>query len=218
MNFQELLNYRDTCLIHNLPMETLIYTADPPKSPRKIKTKLSLKNLPDAVFLHLRGYPAEGALFLLDGTYTINEGQKEIREVLDNTVHFLRRCATCAKSKNIPYTDAGMKITTLNDIRDQAHFYTFHLFPVIDTDTSHTYMIGPGKEVVKHYRDDKFYHMSASVGGGEASFKLGNCAGTDIIERLITGMMNLQVPKFDPIRIQNIDQMVEKIKIYNLFS
>jgi len=215
MNFQELLDYRKICLIHDLPMESLVYTADLPKGGR---TKMSIKTLPAGVFLHLRGQaPDQGAVFLHDGTYLIDDSQKALRKILDNTVHILRRCSECAKSKNIP-VEIETTATTISMVRESIHFYNFYLFPVIDTEVSQTYMMGPGRENIRYLRNDKFYHMSARIGGGEATFRLGRCAGTDLLEQLLDSLMNLKVPQFDPIRIQSVDALVEKIKIYNLFS
>lgn len=176
MNLSDLLNYRQTCLIHHLPMETM-------------KT-----------------------------TYHIRDPQ-------DPSEHYLRRCVECGKNKRVDElfkeTDRErFGITNINNVKDQIHLYTFHVDPVMKLSLldDSTLQITADKEVIKCHRDNKFYHMSATLGGGEAIFKMGNCASETLVQQLLDSLMSLKIPYFDPARIQSIDQLIEKIKLYTLFS
>jgi hypothetical protein len=53
---------------------------------------------------------------------------------------------------------------------------------------------------------------------GKASCKMGDCRGETTLDQMLNGLMDLDLPNLHMIGIQNTDQLVNKLKLYNLFS
>lgn len=213
MNLTEILQYRTTCLVHSKPML--------PKCLDQGAKKIQIQENGIKVVLNTDVYKSKATFFIFfnfDGTVDYNAQAAITR--FRTPLYFLMQCEDCA-TMPIGVTVAAGKgtkrlngATSLREVRRQQHFYSFD----IQVRADNTFTCIPEQEVIRYHRDNKFYHMSANLIDGSAKFKMGNCNSSEIINQLLSSLMKLEVPKFDPSTIKSIDQMVEKIQIYNLFS
>jgi hypothetical protein len=203
MNLQEILSYRKNCLIHSLPMQIM-------NSPTRIKlpgktTKVTL--IPEG-FLY-----DKKRIFNYDGTCT------PLHNELPNSVPFpwtlAMICAECAKTPIHNYASDGR--TSPENIKHSVHFYTFNINLVVRTPMPIIYECHPGLEIIKYTIKNKFYHLTGTIGGGKALFATG-FLDRATIQQLADSAFILNTPQFNPSRIHSLDQMVEKIQIYSLFS
>lgn len=122
----------------------------------------------------------------------------------------------CEKCYAVPITKHhSTGVTTLENIRYPVHYYTFDIIP---GDEANKYECVPGIECIKYRTDEKFYHLAAKLGGGETSFQMGFLHSDTIIQQLLDSLYNLKVPYFNSANIKSVDQLINKMKIYNLFS
>ena len=205
MNLTDILQYRTTCLIHGKPMllKCLDLTA------KKIQVQ------ENGVKLMVRNLSESGAMlsifFNFDGTILHIDDQVPKPAIW----YFIMQCEDCATISTFSEMASVKKAdTTLKNVRRLHHFYSFD----IQVKDDNTFTCIPELEVIRYHRDDKFYHVTANLADGSARFKMGSCNSGEIINQLLSSLMKLDVPKFDPFTIKSIDQLIEKIKIYNLFS
>lgn len=206
MNLTDILKQRQNCFIHNELME-----------PFSFNSRLALDIFEDGLMvIELEKQPPyKKAQFKTDGTFHKDKGMSK---------HFrspflvIMACPKCRFSPITQERDGrslgSFGFSSLIDIRRVQHYYSFDLF----ADAAGTYDGNLGKETIKYYKDDKFYHLDVDLKTKQANFKMGTCVGTDMLEHLLDGLLDLNVPNFDTSRITSIDQMIEKFKLYNLFS
>lgn len=201
MNLKDILDHRKTCLIHNEPME-----------PYAFRTDVSMVEVDQGLLvieLDKMEAPYKKAIFNHDGTFSKDKGMGRIFKS-PLVVHMC-----CSECKRTPiHKSRGLGITTLLDIRSVHHYYTFTLM----ADAEGNYDGNLGNEIVRYWKDNKFYHLDVDLSSKKANFKMGTNAGTDILERLLEGLLDLTVPNFDPKKLTSVEQMIEKFKLYNLFS
>jgi hypothetical protein len=79
-----------------------------------------------------------------------------------------------------------------------------------------TYTCEDLSETIRYHTEDKFYRVTMYP-SGSAIFQMGDY-GKVKVEDMLNGMMQFAVPKFDISCIKSTDQLMSKMKIYNLFS
>lgn len=217
MNLQELLDYRSTCLIHNLP----IGVWGGVQKSKVGSPKLEYIKIPEGIKAHRKGDTGEGDIFRFDGTCKVDYGFTMKHSSFPWTIGLM--CPECHRTPVHLFGERG--VPTLENIKHQVHYYTFSLTPQVPTEVSKetnciecTYVCNPGLEVVKYFDNDKFYHLNARIDGGAASFTMGCLDSEDILDQLISSTSTLKVPRFNPAVIKDVNQMMQKMKIYNLFS
>lgn len=216
MNLQELLNYRATCLIHREPMS--LYPS-PDKSPT-FSNNIVVEVRDDGLRAKRLGDESRGVTFRFDGSCDTDYNQALKRLKFPWIIGVM--CDRCHKVPTHKFM--GRTVPTVDNIKHQVHFYTFTIIPndVIylpeDGGRPDKYECHPGMEVIKHFDGEKFYHMTGHVGGGSAAFNMGYLNMEDTLDQLVSSTSIIKVPKFNPAVITSIEQMVEKMKIYNLFS
>lgn len=200
MNLKDILDHRKTCLIHNVPMNPYSFMSD-----------VGMELLEDGLLvIELADKPPyKKAVFKNDGTFTKDKGMSK---VFRKPLTVIMACEDCRATPI--HKTRSLGFTTLMDIRSIHHYYTFTLVG----DGKGNFDGNLGNETVKYYRDDKFYHLDVDLQTHKSNFKMGTNAGTDILERLLEGLMTLDVPNFDPRKLTSIDQMIDKFSLYNLFS
>lgn len=206
MNLADILKHRQVCLIHNEEM-----------APFSFNSRLALDIFEDGLMaIELEKKPPyKKAQFKHDGTFTKDKGM---------TKHFrapflvVMACAKCRYSPITPEKDGrslgSLGMSMLMDIRKIQHYYSFDLY----ADANGTYDGNLGKETIKYSKDDKFYHLDVDLKTKQANFKMGTCAGHDMLETLLEGLLDLKVPNVDTSKFTSIEQVIEKFKLYNLFS
>jgi hypothetical protein len=200
MTLKELLEYRSKCLIHGLPME-----------PSYVEISGSHVTLTDDRFnLETNGLNLN---FYFNGVFAFNIIDPQI---ITNPQYNERlismMCRRC--SRQHLHKSKTLGSSTISDINVSHHYYTF----ILRGNNKGSFDGYLSHESVKCVRDGKFYHVDFDLYTKQAVCKMGSCDVKQTLDDLVSKMMNLHVPVFDASRIQNIDTLVEKLKLYNLFS
>jgi hypothetical protein len=204
MTLKELLEYRSKCLIHGLPME-----------PSYVEISGSHVTLTDdRVNLETDGLNLN---FYFDGIFTGNISDPQVitapQIYNERLIHMIcRRCSHQYLRQSNKSRTLGA--STISDINVNQHYYTF----ILRGNNKGSFDGYLSHESVKCVRDGKFYHVDFDLYTKQAVCKMGSCDVKQTLDDLVSKMMNLHVPVFDASRIQNIDTLVEKLKLYNLFS
>jgi hypothetical protein len=205
MNLQEALNYRTTCLIHGKLMHLKCLDA----SAKKIQLQ------ENGVKLMVRNLSKSGAMFPIFFNFNGTVSHIDNQPTKPAIWYFIVQCEDCATISTFSeMASAKNADTSLKNVRRRHHFYSFD----IQVKDDNTFTCIPELEVIRYHRDDKFYHVIANLVDGSAKFKMGNCNSSEIINQLLSSLMCLDVPKFDPTTIKSLDGFVSKVKIFNLFS
>lgn len=216
MILPELLAYRDKCLIHGLPLKPHCYGGIERKEDvylyeykqgEEIVRGLSLQT-------HHRqdiyGKPSlTGLNFKYDGSFYRTDVCP--KWVIENTISVSMVCDICnehpvTKERNLGYT-------TVMQIKENQYSYSFILS---GSARKKTYRGELTHEVLKYTRDGKFYHVDTYLQTGHATVRMGTCESTDTLDMMLKGFMNLSIPSLT--KMESVDQIVEKIKLYTLFS
>lgn len=210
MNLQTLLNYRPVCLIHQQPMRQHM-------RPELRSYDLLTRQVEDGLAVWGKNNkPMKGAYFNFDGTFNINKNQPNLIRFLTSPLRIGMMCSQC---RSVPFIHDDMhqgQLASVN-IGKPRHFYTFFLsFP--SNSLTGKFECEGGIEMIIHHSAGKMYHLTGTVGGGTANFNMSRYRKKIRMDRIINDRFGLTVPQFDPSKIQNTDQLMEKIKLYNLFS
>jgi hypothetical protein len=195
MTLKELLEYRSKCLIHDLPMKPSYFGSG--------GSCLTLTD--DRLNLETDGLNLN---FYYDGIFTSNIADPQTYN--ERLIHMM--CRLC--SQQHLHKSRTLGSSTISDINVNQHYYAF----ILRGNTKGSFDGHLSHELIKCVRDGKFYHVDFSLTDRRAACKMGSCDMKQTLDDLVLKMMNLHVPVFDASRIQNIDTLVEKLKLYNLFS
>jgi len=194
MNLKEALSYRSKCIIH--PEMDL--------HPRSLNPTIIELNK-DGLRVKLNKNANSKALaFNYDGT-NFPLGNYECLIYM--------QCDECTKCPILKGRSIGF--TTLENINSNYYFYNLMLKSKADDNNFECSLIG---ESVKYVQNDKFYHLDFDIKEGKATCKMGDCHGDTILDDMLNGLMSLDLPNLHMSGIQNTEQLVNKLKIYNLFS
>ena len=218
MNLQEILNYRKVCLIHEneslkphiyffksfvfftniqIVNDSLIVRNNNPSMMNFecIKNSKNMKELEDETTL----------VFKFDGTYAKPSG--ELQE-LAGPVTFHMVCDECNKN---PIHNKNL---SLDNFLATQYYYTFTIF---DQDEG-KYKGVLEAEYAKYIENDRFYHVYIDLKESVSSCRIGSCNGKETLAKIIDGMNNLKVSHLDISHMTDIHQLLDKLKLYNLFS
>lgn len=207
MNLQELLDYRKNCMIHS----------DQPLRPYCAGSAMILDVTPEGLSLSFRLLDRKGDAVIsdktmkvleynFDGTYQVFE-RSFIGEIL---VYMM--CDVCKRENPISTFGEASSLITINWNK---YFYGFKLNYVPGAECYQCNLLA---EIVRYTRDQKFYHVNKNHVSGEADCKMGKNDPEAILDDMLRGMLNLKLPHMDLTKIRDIDHLVDKIKLYNLFS
>lgn len=214
-NLQRALDYRTECFIHHQPMIPLIHN-NRVKSLRRteeglvfqFRTSISDKNNKDNHHLLMK--------FLYDGTMT-PQCVHALTSGDSGPIEIHMQCEECVK---LPGVNPGIKVksrsfgpATLYNIRLQCHQYIFNIYEI-----NNSFICSLNCETIKYNDGNKFYHFSTDLTVGSAHFSMGDCQTDHTVDHIVKSTMHLNVPKFDATKIVKLGQLVDKIKLYNLFS
>jgi hypothetical protein len=209
MNIQELIDYRPRCLVHSQALKP--HFLDGPKLDQD---KVSLHQRGISLCSHHRqdiyGKPSlTGLNYRYDGAFDRNDACP--KWVVNNTIRVYMICDYCFatpihKARSIGYT-------TLMQIRESQYYYTFEL---VGNETTGTYEGLLEHEVLKFTDGEKFYHVDVYLQTGHASVRTGTCDGSASLDRMLKGMINLSIPSLS--KMESLEQITDKIKLYTLFS
>jgi hypothetical protein len=207
MILKELLAYRTHCLVHKEEMH--------PYMPSDRKERVGLNERGLSLYSHspwdIYGTPSyTGLTFHWDGTYNRNSACP--KWVTDNTLVIYMICDKC-KEQPI-YKSRSLGMTTLMDVTTTQHYYTFILLG----DGEGNYDGNLDSEKIKYVNNEKFYHVDADLRTHEAQLRVGSSKGSVKLEDMLNGYRNFHAPHIDMRKVTDLDKLIDKIKIYNLFS
>lgn len=220
---KEVLNYREKCLIHNKPF--IPYSLCLKDYERKVVTNkfglhLIAKNYSpyeeidnnDSSLVMLQAQTNQnGVNFKYDGTYDCNNG-KCPEWLISNPLIIHMMCYYCAAQPTL--TPRSLGHTTINDVFIKEHYYSF----ILQASLADSFKATLFKERIQYTQDGKFYHMEGALTTGRAVCKMGSNTKTQSLDDLVKGMFMINIPNYDMKRIKTIDQMIDKIKLFNLLS
>lgn len=200
-NLKELLSYRKKCLIHGKPLRPVL--------PSGLKFHLSKGQLSLSI---LRGQKKDSVLcnltFNADGTYSCT---KDCFKYIDNSVYFYMVCDDC----QLVSIEENRALTSLGNIRDVQYFYTFNLTANPKSDKYDSEL---GKEEIKYCTDNKFYHTVVNLKDKSAVCEMGRCAGPDTLHEIWESLLVVKVPQLNMEKIKKLEQYLDKMKLYAVFS
>jgi hypothetical protein len=195
MNLKEALSYRSKCIIH--PESNLHPRSSSPAIIELNKDGLRANPNKNAVKSKILAFNYDGT-FYPPGNY--------------ECIVYMQ-CDECVKTPILKNRSLGF--TTLQNISSNYYFYNLMLKSKLNDENFDCYLIG---ESIKYVQNDKFYHIDFDIKEGKASCKMGDCRGDAILDDMLNGMLSLDLPNLDMSRIWNTEQLVNKLKLYNLFS
>lgn len=209
MNIQELFDYRSRCLVHSQALKP--YCPDVPTT-RKDSIKIHQRGL--SLCSHhkqdIYGKPSlTGLNFRYDGTFDKNDACPPW--VINNTLRVYMICDYCVAQPI--HKTRSMGYTTLMQIRENQYYYTFEL---VGNEKTGTYEGLLEHEILKYTHEGKFYHIDAYLQTGHASVRMGSCDGNVSLDKMLNGFINISVPSLT--KMESLEQIVEKMKLYTLFS
>lgn len=191
MNFKEILNYRSQCLICQSAMVNLCDGSSD-----------QLKETPEG-FLSKSG----NTLLKYDGTFVC---KSELwRNIQDLSVD--RVCSKCKLEIKIKSRSVGcttLSQTTLNNIRDRACGYRF----TISLSDDKTYNIYLDKEFYRYHNDQEFYHIDTDFINNISHLTYGK------FKDKVEDVKKLTLPKIDLSNIKDMNQYIDKMRLYIVFS
>ena len=127
----------------------------------------------------------------------------------DTGIYIHMMCSVCVKQNF--HTDQSLGFTSLLDMRVLQYYYTFWYY----TSTQDGHL---GIEKIKYPHDEKFYHIDANLVTGKAYCKMGSFKAGTTVDDMLGSFLNLELPQLDMKKINNTSDLMNKIKLYNLFS
>lgn len=210
MNLQELLNYHQKCVICQNELE-LACDFD----------KLYYMNLQPSLTNDGLKIKSEGSgrtidyLFKLDGTFQYNNFYKKpfiINKKCKSCMHdFLKNenYANIKKIKTLNYLKSG---TTINNIKSQGTFYSFAIY----TNTLGTYEADILSDNIRYYNANEFWHLNTDFKKTDQDSATNLYHGK--FNQSLTEIFKLSIPTVNVSNIKTKEQLINKFKLYTLFS
>lgn len=214
MNLQSVLNYRTHCIVCGklLRLKNL-------NNPR-------LKCFDTEDGLKIRSGHVKGVsmIFNFDGTY--ERGKKDYPAIYNTNIFMTKICPDChtlnpgnphyiylkGRSAGFPTSMISPYVTfensSIKSTKTKCCQYTFALIPNRDAGTFTAELTG---EHIRYYNDEMFCHVDTAFDKNTLVYR-GNFADT------MDKMLRLSVPPIDLSTISTLEQLHNKINVYNLFS
>jgi len=205
MNTKELLNHKKKCLIHNLPFQAADISG------------LSLKRTDNTLSIvikyvdtsHRKTDLLHYINFLPNGKYSCT---KNFLEYVGNSFQIYMACEQC---RSVPiYKVNSIGETTFNNIMTKQHYYTFNL--VAEPNGEYTGQLV--SEEIKYNEKDTFYHMGVDLQTKAALCHVGCCAIATPFKDIVASTIKINAPQLNIEKIESLDQYIQKLKTYVLFS
>jgi hypothetical protein len=106
------------------------------------------------------------------------------------------------------------KNLSLDNFLKSQYYYTFSIYDV----KGGKYDCELETEYAKYIESEKFYHVYIDLKKATSACRIGSCNGKETLAKIIGGINNLKVPHLDISNMTDIHQLLDKLKLYNLFS
>lgn len=205
MNFEEVLNYRNHCLICGLKMETKALDL----------AGLTLNLVEDGLLVET-GLKGVAVHFKYDGTYV---KMQKWNELYVKPMSILKECPKCLPQidfdrrgrTRVHYKSRGLGATTLMQLQDLRCAYTFSLFG----DSQGNFGANLDWEDIKFHEDGIFYHIKTHWPDNSTELLSGSFNDKS---DAIGDPFRMTLPAINTSGCHNKGQMISKLKLYNLFS
>jgi hypothetical protein len=210
MNFKAALTYRTHCLIHNKPMLPWTIGSDQLNLTDKTDlTEAGLDYFRPSKKLH-KNPMIKMAHYNYDNTYERTASYPKKWFGLPIVLYMACIDCTGGKAANL----VSSKTVTIRNIRAMQHFYTIAISGNADNKFD-SYLMG---EFFYYVEKDKCYHVKVDLLDKHATCIIGNCGGSNTLADIYSSTLELDLPNFDSSKIQSMEQLINKLKIYTLFS
>jgi hypothetical protein len=203
VNLKEALDYRNKCFICQTDMEI--------KSPDLAGVNMYVKE--NGLFVSAQ-HNEYSVHFKYDGTY---KKMKKWNSLYAKPLLVLKECPICypfiksnGKKVKVKYKSRTLGITTLSQLKDFSCTYSFELFGD-DRGNFDTIM---DSETIRFHDDINFYHLDTSFKDNvTTTFLSGPLNATEIKE-----LFQLTIPGVNLSKINDKESLINKLKLYNVFS
>lgn len=211
MDLLSILNYHPKCLICQHELET--------KSPEL--AGITITQQPDGLLVQavLRKI---AVIFRYDGTY---EKLPYFGDLYLKPLRVLRECPNCipsiivdGKKTEVKLKSRALGPTTLFDVESLRFCYEFELFGTPNPSNQHIkgdYAVTLVREDIKYNDGTNFYQLLTNE-EGESNLWYGSKNMSD--DNWYSKTCRLTVPTIDTSNLENMDQLINKMRVYNLFS
>jgi hypothetical protein len=206
MTLYNLLNYRTHCLIHS--QEKLIPYF---KGYDSLNTEITSNGLSLYYYNH-NAKPMDQAKSILlefnyDGSYQDLGGHPDHMVSME--------CSICRAVKGRSYGKSIFgESSTLMDLRKTLYGYNF----LLKTEKQTSFQGSLIGEIVRYPQKERFYHLDQNLKTGETSLKMGDCGNNIIFDDLLKDMITIKLPNFNLQQFENINQLIDRMKILATFS
>lgn len=202
MDLKEILSYRSKCLICQTDMEMKSLDL----------AGVRLFEAEDGLEVKT-GHKDIAVLFNYSGVY---HKMKKWNTLYAQPLSVLKECPICipdieirGEKKKIRLKSRSLGATTLMHLRDLRCAYTFNIFG----DSEGNYAVNLNWEDIKFNDGHNFYHINTKFEDNRTELLSGNFQNDSI-----DSMFRLGVPAVNTSKIQDREQLINKLKLYNLFS
>jgi hypothetical protein len=212
MNLFQVLNYHSKCLICHQEMEI--------KSPELAGITITQESEGLLVQALLRKI---AVIFRYDGTY---EKLPYFGDLYLKPLRVMKECPNCIPSIMIDGKKTPVKLksrsvgaTTMFDVESLRFCYEFELFGQPNPSDQHIkgdYTAALVREDIKYNNEKGFYHLTTQE--KESNLWYGRTKPTEEDSNWYANTCRLTLPAIDTSGLDNIEQLISKMQIYNLFS
>jgi hypothetical protein len=206
MNIQEAINYRTNCIIcsKHMPIDF-----ERMSSARKLKITETDKGI------EIRSGHKNGIYMLFKPDGQVIKTEKNYK-IYSSTIQFFRRCEYCRGTTGAPIilksrsvgASTALGASSINNLRDSAVYYSFYTYP----NKYGVYTTSFSYETIRYSDGTKFWHVNTSANEHKSIIYYGKFS--DPISKAIY----LTVPDMNLSNVKTKEQLIDKIKMYTLFS
>lgn len=194
MNLQEILSYRDKCVICERPLTMRIVRYP----------KLSINVTDEGLLINSIYKDGARLLFKYDGKF---ERNKRDYKIYDGPIHIERRCMFHPQRSGA-VTNISSRGTTIDNLKDLTCQYEFFLF----NDGNGNCSADMHTEWLYYHNEEAFWQVNTWFGSGKTHIYSAKFSDT------FNNMLQLKTPAINMSSVQNPEQLIGKIKMYTLFS
>jgi hypothetical protein len=220
MNLQDALAYRSDCLIHK---QTLRPTCIAPQACGvedhvngiRIAIKEMQRRREQVHYLTLN---YDGIWQQETGTDIMSLLTTSIGTGVGPSLRLMMVCPDCFDCDTGKGAYAGRLLNPVTPAVKDIHRHTHNYCIMVRGLPDSKFECEVDSEVFHYTKNNKFYQVIADPKNGSARFMMGTCDPDGKFFQLEDNSMHLDAPHFDFTRVKELDKLLEKIQIYNLFS
>lgn len=202
MNLLEAIHHRDDCVICGKPMKIKLINST-------YRNKLTI-NVTDEG-LKIRSGHKDGVYlnFKFDGSY---ERNKRNYKIYTSPVFIEKMCNLHPHGSEQPIIRKVRSPVTVGSTIDNLKELSCHFSFTLFGDSSGQYDVSLHTEKIHYFNHEEFWHVNVWYNSDHTA--IHNAKFDDKLEKMLT----LRLPAVDLKNVKNIEQLIDKVKLYTLFS